>query len=206
VPDADCFGTLNVSAGGSGLALGSLPDGTRFRYKAPISKNGTWPFYAPLYLTKGALIGWLHFETNASLDDVSGSVAWFRPAQAGPYYPAGLTNFSTLSGSRYIAPANATDRVLDTTNGVLLLSGGNLSQVWTSDFVLEANNQVSNASTNTFTATISLSSGLFRGTFRDTGVNRTVSFSGALLQKSNRGAGFFLGIDQAGRVQIESRP
>jgi hypothetical protein len=65
---------------------------------------------------------------------------------------------------------------------------------------------VSNTSTNRMTVTISLASGLFQGTFLDPGLNRTVSFSGALLQKSTRGAGFFLGTDQAGRVQIESKP
>jgi hypothetical protein len=204
-PDADGWGTLNVSTGGSGLASGSLPDGTRFRYKAPISRNGAWPLYAPLYLTKGSLIGWLHFDTNAPLDDVSGLVAWFRPAQPGAqYYPAGFTNVSLLTGSRYVAPASSTDRVLAMTNGVLSLSGGNLSQVWVNDFVLEANNYVSNASSNKLTVIISLSSGLFQGTFLDTGASRTVSFSGALLQKSTSGAGFFLGTDQAGRVQIEN--
>jgi hypothetical protein len=206
-PDADGWGTLKVSSGGLGLGAGSLPDGTRFRYKAPISKNGAWPLYAPLYLGKGSLIGWLQFDTNAPLDDVTGWVASFKPAQPGAqYFPAGFTNLSALIGSRYIPPSSSTDRVLEMTDGVLTLSGGNLSQVWNNDFVLEENNRVSNTSTNRMTVTISVASGLFQGTFLDPNLNRTVSFSGALLQKSTSGAGFFLGTDQAGRVQIESKP
>jgi hypothetical protein len=206
-PDADGWGTLKISSSGLGLGGGALPDGTKFRYKAPISRNGAWPLYVPLYLTKGSLIGWLQFDTNAPLDDVTGWVAWFKPAQLETqYYPAGFTNLSALIGSRYVAPVNSSDQVLAMTNGVLTLSGGNLSQAWVNDFVLEANNQVFNASSNRLTVTISRASGLFQGIFLDTGVNRTVNFSGALLQKSSSGRGFFLGTDQAGRVQIEKRP
>jgi len=206
-PHGDGWGTLKVSTGGLGLGTGSLPDSTKFRYRVPISKNGAWPLYAPLYLGKGSLIGWLHFDTNAPLDDVTGWVAWFKPAQPEVrYYPEGFTNLSSLIGSRYVAPASSTDRVLAMTNGVLVLSGGDLSQVWTNDFVLEANNRVSNASSNRVSVTISLTSGLFQGTFFDPGVNRTVGFSGALLQKSTSGAGFFLGPNQAGRVRIENNP
>jgi hypothetical protein len=206
-PDADGWGTLVVSSTGLGVVSGSLPDGTRFRYKAPVSKNGAWPLYAPFYATMGSLIGWLQFNTNAPLDDVTGSVAWFRPAQPGAqYYPAGFTNVCSVVGSRYVAPASSIDRVLAMTDGVVLLSGGNLSQVWTNNIVLEANNQVSNASTNRLTVSISTATGLFQGTFLDPAVNRTVNFSGVLLQKSTNGAGFFLGEDQAGWVQIEEAP
>lgn len=206
-PNAQGWGTLNITTSGSGIASGSLPDGTRFRYKAPISKTGAWPLYAPLYLAKGSLIGWLQFNTNAPLDDVSGWMTWVRPTQPGaPYYSAGFTNVSLFSGSRYVAPANSAEPVLAMTEGMLLLNGGGLSQSWTNDFILESNSQISNASSQTFGVSISLSSGLFQGTFFDPGVNRTVRFSGALLQKSNRGAGYFLGTYQAGSVHLERRP
>lgn len=206
-PEAEGWGTLKIASAGTGLGAGTLPDGTKFRYKAPVSKNGAWPLYAPLYLTKGSLIGWLQFDTNAPLDDVTGSLVWFKPAQLGVrYYPAGFTNPTTLIGSRYVAPVSSTNRVLALTNGVLTLSGGNLSEVWINDFVLGANNRVSNASPNKLTMTISPTTGLFQGSFFDTGVVRTVNFSGVLLQKSAIGAGFFLGTNQSGRVLIEGQP
>ncbi len=206
-PDADGRGTLKVSTAGSGSGAGSLADGTKFSRKAPLSKNGAWPLYAPLYRLKGSLIGWLQFDTNAPLDDLSGLVDWFKLGQPDVrYYPAGFTNQTTIIGSRYIPPADSTNRVLDLTTGVVILTGGNLSQSWTNDIVLSANNRVSNASPNTLSVTLSLGTGLFKGRFFDTGVVRTVSFSGALLQKSTNGFGFFLGTNQSGRVLLESRP
>ena len=206
-PDADGWGTLKVTAAGAVSGAGSLSDGTKFSRKAPVSKSGAWPLYTPLYQTKGTLVGWLQFDTNATLDDVSGLVDWFKPAQpAARFYPAGFTNQTTLSGSRYVAPPSSTNRVLALTNGVAILTGGNLSQAWTNDFVLGANNRVTNASPNKLTLTLSLGTGLFKGSFLDTGVVRTVSFSGALLQKSTNGSGFFLGTNQSGQVLIEGRP
>ena len=206
-PDADGWGTLKVTAAGAVSGAGSLSDGTKVSRKAPVSKSGAWPLYTPLYQTKGTLVGWLQFDTNATLDDVSGLVDWFKPAQpAARFYPAGFTNQTTLSGSRYVAPPSSTNRVLALTNGVAILTGGNLSQAWTNDFVLGANNRVTNASPNKLTLTLSLGTGLFKGSLLDTGVVRTVSFSGALLQKSTNGSGFFLGTNQSGQVLIEGRP
>jgi len=121
------------------------------------------------------------------------------------FYPAGFTNQMTLTGSRYVAPVTSTNRVLELTNGVVVLSGGNLSQVWTNDVVFGAN-RVTNTSPNKLSVTLSLSTGKFTGSFLDTGTVRTVSFAGALLQKSTNGSGCLLGTNEAGRVLIQSRP
>jgi hypothetical protein len=118
-PNADGWGTLKVSFAGAATAAGSLADGTRFSRKAPHSKHGSWPLYVPLYKLSGSLIGWVQFDTNAPLDDMGGLVDWFKPSQpdAG-FYPAGFTNQSTLTGSRYLAPTNSTEPVLNMTTGV----------------------------------------------------------------------------------------
>ncbi len=206
-PEGDGWGTLRVSSNGVGSATGKLADGTDFLRKAPVSKNGSWPLYAPLYRSKGSLLGWIQFDTNAPLTDLGGSVAWWKPeVLGGRFYPAGLTFQTTLAGSRYVAPATSTNRVLDLTNGVAILTGGNLSQAWTNEFILGANNRVTNTSLNSLSVTLSLPSGTFKGSFYDTGVVRSVSFSGVLLQKSTSGSGFFLGTNQSGRVLLEGRP
>jgi len=206
-PEGDGWGTLRVTSGGLGVLSGALAEGARLTLSVPVSKNGAWPLYAPLYYRQGSLLGWVQFDTNAPSDDLRGLVDWSKPAiPAARFYPAGFTNQMTLTGSRYVAPVTATNRVLDLTNGVLVLSGGNLSQVWTNDIVLGANNHVTNASPNRLSVSLSLGSGRFKGTFLDTGVLRTVSFSGALLQKTTNGSGCLLGTNQAGRVSIESRP
>jgi hypothetical protein len=96
--------------------------------------------------------------------------------------------------------------VLDLTNALLVLSGGNLSQSCSNEVVLGANNRVTNVSPNKLTMTLVLGTGLFKGTFTDTNVARTVSFSGALLQKSIQGAGSFLGTNLSGQVLFQSQP
>ena len=96
--------------------------------------------------------------------------------------------------------------MLGLTRGAVILSGGNLSQSWTNDVLLGANNHVTNVGPNNLTVALSLGSGLFKGTFTDSNTARTVSFSGALLQKSTNGAGYFRGTNLSGRVLIECRP
>ena len=202
-PAGDGWGTLRVTSGGLGLLAASLADGTRVARKAPVSKTGSWPLYAPLYLSHGSVIGWVQFDTNGPLEDLGGRVDWSRPARpASIYYPGGFTNQTMMSGSRYLAPATSTNRVIAMTNGVLLLSGGNLSQVFTNDIVLGTNNRVTNASPNSLSVSVARATGLFKGSFLDPGTAHTVKFSGALLQKATNGAGFFLGTNLSGRVSI----
>jgi len=202
-PEGDGWGGLRVTANGLGVMTASLADGTRFARKVPISKGGAWPLYAPLYLAQGSVLGWVQFNTNAPLDDLSGRIDWSRPAQpASIYYPGGFTNQIMLSGSRYVPPASGTNRVLAITDGVLVLSGGNLSQVYTNDLVLGLNNHVTNASPNSWSLSITPGTGLFKGSFLDTGTVRTVKFSGALLQKSTNAAGYFLGTNQSGHASV----
>jgi hypothetical protein len=203
----DGWGTLRVTTSGLGVLAGALADGTRLTRTTPVSKNGAWPLYVPLYQLQGALLGWVQFDTNAPSDDLRGRVDWIKPAlPTARFYPGGLTNQTTLSGSLYVVPVTVTNRVIDLTNAVLVLNGGNLSQNCTNEVVLGANNRVTNASPNKLAITLSLGNGLFRGTFTDTNVARTVNFSGALLQKSIQGAGCFLGTNLSGQVLFQSRP
>jgi len=209
-PEGDGWGTLSITKSGLGTLSGALAEGARLTRSVSISKNGAWPLYTPLYYYsysyRGSLLGWIQFDTNAPSDDLRGLVDWSKPAlPTARFYPAGFTNQMTLTGSRYVAPATSTNRVLGLTNGIVVLSGGNLSQVWSNDVVFGAT-RVTNASPNKLSVSLSLSSGRFTGSLLDTGTLRTVSFSGALLQKSTNGSGCLLGTNQAGRVTIEDRP
>jgi hypothetical protein len=71
--------------------------------------------------------------------------------------------------------------------------------------VLGVNNRVTNTGPHTLTATLAPATGLFKGTFLDTNTSRTMTFSGALLQKSTNGAGYCLGTNLSGAVVIEAR-
>jgi hypothetical protein len=80
----------------------------------------------------------------------------------------------------------------------VVLAGGDLSQALTNPVVLNANNRVT--SSNKTSLAITLSTGLFRGNAPSLAVGKTIPFRGVLLQKQNRGAGFFLGTNQSGKV------
>src|SRR5439155_1909855 len=64
----DGYAFVRVTTTGAASMAGSLADGTSFSESAPVSNNGFWPVYVPLYSGKGALIGWLAF-TNRADDD-----------------------------------------------------------------------------------------------------------------------------------------
>jgi hypothetical protein len=206
-PGGDGWGTLKVTASGAAGGAGVLPDNTKLVRTAPLSKFGFWPLYAPAYQSQGSVIGWVRFDTNPPLADLSGLLDWFRPPQTdSKLYPAGFANHTSFSGSLYVAPAGLTNRVLAMSDGVLILTGGNLSQSCTNDVILGANNHLTNASPNLLSTSLSAGTGRFKGSFFDTGAVRSVKFNGVLLQKSTNGSGFFLGTNQSGRVLLESNP
>src|SRR5262249_23576148 len=80
-PAGDGFGSAKVDANGLGSLTGTLADGTKAALKAPLSKNGWWPLYIPLYKDKGALVSWVTFDTNQPTTDFSGRVDWFKQSQ-----------------------------------------------------------------------------------------------------------------------------
>src|SRR6185436_19227133 len=65
-PEGDSYGAVVVDGRGGAKLTGSLADKTSLVAKAPISKNGYWPLYAPLYGGKGALLGWAVFTNQAA--------------------------------------------------------------------------------------------------------------------------------------------
>ena len=136
---------------------------------------------------------------------------WIRPAGPAPkFYTNGFANaFTHLVGSLYHPPLGATNRVLNLTNAQIVLSGGNLPvSPSINDVILGLGSKVSNASSNALTCTFTLSSGLFSGTYREPGAARAITFRGAVLQREqqNRGAGYFLGTTESGRVSFEAPP
>ena len=61
-------------------------------------------------------------------------------------FPGGFTITPMIHGSTYSLPVGG--RVLNFTDGVVVLSGGNLTQSWTNTVTLGANNKVVNTSSN----------------------------------------------------------
>lgn len=204
-PEGDGYGAVTVDGNGMVSFAGTLADGTKVTQKGCISKNGEWPLYVSLYSGRGSLLGWLLF-TNRAGDDVSGRLSWISPTNSnGKFYPAGFGVDSDALGSRYVAPVGPA-KVLEITDGAIILSGGNRSRSSTNDVTLGAKSKITNVGTNTLTLSFTLSSGLFKGSYVEDGTTRKTAFSGAVLQKANHGSGYFLGTNQSGRVVFRTAP
>jgi hypothetical protein len=205
-PEGDSYGTAAVSSNGAVKVKGHLADKSSLALKVPVAKSGQWPLYAPLYGGKGALLGWAAF-TNQPATDFEGTLSWIKPPLAtAKYYPDGFSSEAALLGSRYSAPTNATNPVLDLSDAVVTLSGGNLPDSLTNTVVLGPDSKLTNTGPHSLKLAFSLSSGLFSGSFMPTNQTKAVSFKGAVMQKANYGAGYFVGTNLSGRASFEAVP
>jgi uncharacterized repeat protein (TIGR02543 family) len=200
LPGGYGFGAVTVNASGSVTFSGTLGDGTTVTPTANESQQGQWPFYVSLYSGNGMLLGWLTF-TNESDRDIDGQLNWFKPAQpASALYKAGFTNEIEAVGSAYSFSAGK--RVLNLTNGYVLIQDGGLTQSISNQFTLEPDNIV--AGSNKLDLATTTSTGLFKGAATNA-EGKTISISGALLQKQTNGFGQFLNGDQSGSVYLAPR-
>jgi hypothetical protein len=196
------FGTLGVSASGAVTFSGVLGDGTKVTAGGVVVGSGQWPLYVSpaAYAGQGLIWGWLSFATNGGGSQTVGSLSWMKTSGgSGTLYPNGfmfVTNGVQVIESLYSYTSSA--RVLDWTNGVIELAGGNLSAGLTNGVTLGANNKFSG--TNKLSLTLTTASGLFQGTVPVTGSKTGISVSGVLLQGDNAGYGLFLGASQSGSV------
>jgi hypothetical protein len=202
LPGGDSFGTLTMDTSGRLRFGGSMADGTKVSQATAISKYGDWPLYIPLYGGKGMLLSWYLF--GSPTNGVSGVLAWIKSGTKSRYYSNefGFSTFST--GSRYVPPPR-NGKVLGFAEGTVQLSSGELGHGITNSISIGANNRVTNLSSNKLSLVFTPSTGLFRGTVVDPAgaKSRPISFSGAVLQNTNAGRGFFLGTNQSGTVLIQ---
>ena len=87
-------------------------------------------------------------------------------------------------------------------SGAVAFTAGNLAAAFTNAVSYSDDNKVLNLAGNKLTLTISLPTGLFNGSVTAPGATRSTPFKGALFQKMDFGAGFFLGTNQSGRVLL----
>jgi Bacterial Ig domain/Divergent InlB B-repeat domain len=191
------FGTVTVDALGTIIFNGTLGDGTRVSQTNFLSRDGHWPLSVWPYSGQGGLLGWLTF-TNEADRDIRGQVSWFRaPQAAAKLYPKGISfdHWLDVTGSLYAATNGMP--LLDWTNGLLELAGGNLSQNLTNGAMLATNKLTG---TNSLVLTITNVSGLFGGSLVNPATGQLLSLNGVLLQKAGSGYGTFLGTNQSGSV------
>ena len=203
-PGGDGYGTVKISTAGAISFKGSIADGTKAANKTFLSKNGSWPFYVPLYKGKGSLISWVTFDTNQPDTDFSGLFNWFKQTQSAKYYANGFTAEATIAGSRFTKPAS-TARVLDLTNAVVGFTNGNLAADFANGVTLDEKNKINNEGTNALKLGISTSQGTMSGSVTPPTGGKAVKFNGVILQKQNSGSGYFINTNSSGRVSIQAR-
>lgn len=210
------FGRVMVSANGSVRFVGRLASGPAFNAAAQLTPTGKWPFYAPLYGKKGSITGPITFDLSNPAHDLTGPLVWIKPPniKTVPVYPAGFTGQSTLTGSRFVAPAIGQR---------LFLSGdglGTLSFTAPSDDqrpALTAAFDATLGTDNKFTfvvppsspllapqVNLNITTGIFTGRAMEGGTPLT--FQGAVVNsKTILSGGLFVRGKQTGAVQIAPR-
>jgi hypothetical protein len=192
-PGGDGYVAINVTTNGAVSVSGSLSDGTLLMQSTFISKDGQIPLYIPLYATKGSVLGWLTV-TNRGGSGVEGNVSWIKKSgtSATSYYASGFTNDLLAIGSIFSLTNGFPG--LDLTNGVAILSGGDLTRSITNALSLSLDNVITVAlgQPDSLLLTLATNSGVLSGTFFDRTTGTKVSIKGILLQQQNKALGYFL--------------
>jgi hypothetical protein len=210
VPHGVGFATGTVERSGNARFVGRTGDGATFGAGSGMRGDGTLPFQAALYPGRlGSLKGKLTFrnQTGSNPSDFDGALTWVKPATPGdPFYPAGIPGGTTVDaiGSRYVAPPTQQNKVLrlDTAGTVgIRLKEGNLLATGEGTAVIPATGDP-RVSRPVRSLAIVKSTGLFTGYFAHDADGASRLFRGAFFQKQNLGAGFFLGTNLAGAVEL----
>lgn len=182
--DGSGFGTLSVDTFGRIKLSGVLGNEAEIKQSASMLKDGRWLFH--FTKKRGDFIGGLgRFDTNGTF---AGDLRWFSPVFDGVE-----TNDNVrLLGSKYTPPSQT--RLFDWTNGVITLFGNGLEEPLSADVVLHEDGSFEfGSNTNNIQISVDDATGLMNGSFTHPVSNVTVPLHGAVLQSSNRAAGFFPG-------------
>jgi hypothetical protein len=196
----------NQADGNIKILAGALGDGVKLSGKVPISKNGDWPFYAPLYknaskIPTGSIIGWLQF-TNAA---PAGTVSWIKTTNVVGVltYPNGFTNVVPVAGSPY-APPGPGDLPIDFTLGTFLATEGTLDAPRSNEVSVTALKLLPTNTTNKLVIAIKKANGVVSGTFQTDPLNTLTKkkFSGVVLQNTTNAAGHFPDGALSGKITL----
>ncbi|HEY3855372.1 MAG TPA: hypothetical protein VGO67_13355 [Verrucomicrobiae bacterium] len=94
--------------------------------------------------------------------------------------------------------------ILNFTNADVLLTGGNLASPIENAATVAANGKITG--TNHLSLTVNTANGVFTGSIINPATKKTISLSGAVLEKQNTAAGHFVGTNQSGHVSINAGP
>jgi hypothetical protein len=201
----DGFGTLKIDVAGRITVAGTLADGSKLALKTSVAAGGQWPIHAVLGGGAGSLVGWAGVVPPAA-EAMQGSLAWFKAAgSAGQPYSAGFAQAVAFAGSRYRPPV-AGSPLLAFSQATVELSGGALTESFSTLVRLGSDNRVSSLGPNAVTLVFNIPTGLFSGKISTPGGARVLGIRGAADQQHNLAAGHFLDDTTSGRVLIVPIP
>jgi hypothetical protein len=144
----------------------------------------------------------MQFSDHFTSWQCSGAANWVKPArERDPIYPNGFTGVLSISGSTapssgFGIPASSTV----TAN----LSEGNLSSPLGPLTLTVTSNQLRGP--DGLKLTVNSGTGLLTGEFVHPEEERRVRLRGAVVPNENRGAGYFLGPDSSGALEVTITP
>ena len=191
-PVGNGFGTVTVDKSGNVQWKGTLADGSKVSQKSGLSGQGIWPLYNSLYGGNGAVLSWIRFDTNQPQTDLRGDTIWIKGGA--------FTNEVLTIGSLYGL------RTLNLTNADLIFNGGSLSGPFTNKVTLQLKKAGSWAGTSELSLNVTTSPGLFSGSALNPQTDQAFSFQGALFEKANIGAGFFVNTNRNGQIYLSPPP
>lgn len=206
------YGTVTVGKDGSAKLAGSLADGTTITASSFVSKNGFWPLYASLYGNKGVILGEVAFGDIEGISDFSGPLTWMRPADTkAAMFKAGFGTTVNAIGSRFVKPAiNQRLFPLANTGGnsLLFLTDGGLPADLERLALLTAANKgiIPTQGADAATLAPAPATGLLSGAFIHEGTQKSVAYKGAVIQKQNIAAGYFLTGPLGGDMAFHENP
>lgn len=208
-PQGDGYATLRISAKGGVTLAGRLGDGTSITQGGPLTSDGRFQVFIPLYKKAGMLTGWVDFVPQTGISDFNGVLHWSKPENSREaLYPQGFDLALDFMGSRYLAPLRGR-RILNFNasygQSLLGFSRGNLPDVVLHEAVLGSDNKLSfpNPGIAAPKFSITASNGLFSGSFSHPEVGKRIPFAGVVFQKQDIASGHFKGLNQTGFVTLQ---
>ena len=201
LPSGHSFGSVKVSASGLVSFVGMLADGTKVSESAYLSQDGVWPFYVSLYSNTGLMQSWQTFQSQSETD-FAGWLVWIKPANpSSRFYPNGFDYERNVFGEKYIPPVG-TNSVFASSSLLVPFAYGDLPENFMNSVQIEPGSKIVNLSTNKLSMSFSTSTGIFTGTVADPVLNKTWSFTGAIMQRDNVGYGFLSGTNASSQMSV----
>lgn len=202
---------VTISTSGGVKVAGKLADNSTLSTGGSLSKGDVFPVFAILYKKRGAIGGFVDFNSN---DTATGNLAWVRLDAATPdvLTPPTFSGNIAFNVQRYAKP-DTNVIALPGLNGTgdvdVTLTGGNLDTNLAADANIGTNNKLTVVGTNGEKLKVSIKSktGLVSGSAKLAigGITKARTFLGVIVQTTvnPRIEGYFLGGDKSGVFKIE---